>query len=161
MGDMRLSAADEGYKVFPIGRIRRRKGHVDLEIAERFRPGLRMLDGFSHVIVIWWAHLVDDEESRAVLTCEPPYAEGHLTGVFACRAEYRPNPIALTPSRVLSVDEVGGVVRINDIDALDGSPVLDLKAYFPVVDRVRDARIPDHLEGWPEWLPEEGLGLDP
>ncbi|NIP34428.1 MAG: tRNA (N6-threonylcarbamoyladenosine(37)-N6)-methyltransferase TrmO, partial [Thermoplasmata archaeon] len=52
-----------------------------------------------------------------------------------------------------------GVVRVNDVDALDGSPIIDLKAYFPVLDRVRDATIPDYLEGWPEWLPEEGIGL--
>ena len=87
MDDDSPSGGGEVYHVFPIGHIRRRDDNVDLVIAERFRPGLRLLDGFSHVIVLWWAHLVDDEESRGVLTCEPPYAEGHLTGVFACRAE--------------------------------------------------------------------------
>jgi len=51
-------------------------------------------------------------------------------------------------------------VRLRNIDALDGSPVLDLKAYFPVVDRVQDAHIPGYLTGWPEWLPESGIGLE-
>jgi len=48
---------------------------------------------------------------------------------------------------------------VQNIDALDGTPVIDLKAYFPVSDRVKDARLPDWLVGWPEWFPEEGLGL--
>ena len=57
------------------------------------------------------------------------------------------------------MDEAGGQVQVQNIDALDGTPVIDLKAYFPVSDRVKDARLPDWLVGWPEWFPEEGLGL--
>lgn len=155
-----LSEGRDPFSVYPIGRVRRKEGHVDLEIDEVFRPALRQLEKFSHVIVIWWVDQVDQEEGRTLLTCEPPYAEGHLTGVFACRAEYRPNPIAMTPCKVLSIDEGKGVVRINNVDALDGSPILDLKAYFPVLDRVKDASIPDYLVGWPEWLPDEGIGLE-
>jgi tRNA-Thr(GGU) m(6)t(6)A37 methyltransferase TsaA len=150
----------EGYNVYPVGRVRRGDGHVDLVIDEPFRPALKQLDKFSHVIVVWWVDKIDQREARKRLTCEPPYARGRVTGVFACRAEYRPNPIALTPCRIITVDEGKGVVRVNDVDALDGSPIIDLKAYFPVLDRVRDAHIPDYLEGWPEWLPEEGIGLD-
>jgi tRNA (Thr-GGU) A37 N-methylase len=48
---------------------------------------------------------------------------------------------------------------VADIDAYDGTPVIDLKAYFPVCDRVKEARIPAWLVDWPEWMPEEGLGL--
>ena len=150
----------ESFKVYTIGRVRRMEDHVELEVDEPFRSALMALDGFSHVIVVWWVDQVDPEEARTVLTCEPPYAPGHLTGVFACRAEYRPNPIAFTPCRIMSVDVEGGLVRINDVDALDGSPIIDLKAYFPVLDRVRDANIPDYLEGWPEWLPDNGIGLE-
>ncbi len=150
----------ESFTVYTIGRVRRKEGHVDLEVDEPFRPALKQLDRFSHVIVVWWVDQLDQRNARTRLTCEPPYAKGHLTGVFACRAEYRPNPIAMTPSRMLSVDMEAGVVRVNDLDALDGSPLIDLKAYFPVLDRVRDATIPDYLEGWPEWLPEEGIGLE-
>jgi tRNA (Thr-GGU) A37 N-methylase len=82
-----------------------------------------------------------------------------LTGIFATRAPHRPNPITLTTCKILSVDETNGVVQVAEIDALDGSPVIDLKAYFPVCDRVQDVRIPDWLAGWPEWMPAEGLGL--
>lgn len=128
-----------------------------MRVFERYRPALRQLGHFSHVIALWWAHQHDNERSRSALQTEPPYAKGKVTGVFATRAEYRPNPIALTTCRILGVDEEEGVIRVNEIDAFDGTPLLDLKAYFPVLDRVREVCIPDWLEGWPEWLPEEGI----
>lgn len=155
-----LTEGRQAFSVYAIGHVRRGDGTVDLEVDEPFRPALRQLDKFSHVILVWWVDQLDEREARTLLTCEPPYAEGHLTGVFACRAEYRPNPIAMTPCKILSVDEDEGIVRVNDVDALDGSPIIDLKAYFPVLDRVRDASIPDYLVGWPEWLPEDGIGLE-
>ena len=128
-------------------------------MAEPFRPALAGLGHFSHVIALWWPDQLDPAWG-AILQSEPPYAPGHVTGVFASRAPYRPNPIALTVCPILSVDEAAGIVRVADIDALDGSPLFDLKAYFPVCDRVRAARIPAWLADWPDWLPEEGLGLE-
>ena len=56
-------------------------------------------------------------------------------------------------------DEASGLVKVVNIDALDGTPIIDIKGYFPVSDRVREASIPEWLVGWPEWFPEEGLGL--
>jgi len=148
------------YTLHPVGIIRQKDTHAELQIELPFRPGLASLSEFSHVIVLWWVHGLDNEEFRTRLQCQPPYAAGHLTGVFACRAEYRPNPIALTPCRILSVDEAQGIVRIAAIDALDGSPLLDLKAYFPVLDRVQHVQLPNWLQDWPEWQPEEGIGLE-
>ena len=153
-----MTESQETFKLVPIGHVRRQEGCIELAILEPFRPGLRQLDHFSHVIVLWWADKHGNDRSRGTLQCEPPYAAGKITGVFACRAEYRPNPVAMTTCKVLGVDEASGVVRVADIDAFDGTPVLDLKAYFPVCDRVQDARIPDWLSDWPEWMPEEGLG---
>ena len=148
------------YVVHAIGYVRRKGDEVHLEILEPYRPALTQLEHFSHVIVLWWAHKEDTEESRSKMQCHPPYAPSKLTGVFACRAEYRPNPIAVTTCKISEVDEAKGIVDIYDIDALDGTPVLDLKGYFPVCDRVKEPRIPDWLEGWPEWMPDEGLGLE-
>ena len=149
----------EAYQVYPIGYVRRSGGDVYLEILEPFRPALRQLNHFSHVMVFWWADRHDNERSRTIMQTEPPYASGKLTGVFATRAEYRPNPIAMTTCKVLKVDEENGTVRIANIDAYDGTPVVDLKAYFPVCDRVKEATIPEWLSDWPEWMPEEGIGL--
>ena len=49
--------------------------------------------------------------------------------------------------------------KVADIDAYDGTPIVDLKACFPVCERVKEAYIPEWLSDWPEWMPEEGIGL--
>lgn len=151
----------ETYQLVPIGQIRRQDGQVCLEIHEPFRPALKQLDHFSHVMVFWWADRFDNEEGRSCLQCQPPYAEQVVTGVFATRSPLRPNPIAMTTCTLLGLDEADGSVRVTDIDALDGTPIVDLKAYFPVCDRVREAHIPEWLVGWPEWMPDDGMGLEP
>ena len=150
----------ETYQISPIGYIWRRKNGVTLEILKPFRPALKQLDYFSHLMVFWWANKHDNKQSRSTLQCEPPYAKGKITGVFATRAEYRPNPIAVTTCKILEVDENKGMIRVADIDAYDGTPIIDLKAYFPVCDRVKKAKIPEWLSNWPEWMPEKGIGLE-
>ena len=150
----------EVFRMYPIGRVRQGDDGVVLEIDVPFRPALKQLGEFSHVMVFWWADYFDNEEHRALLQTEPPYAPGHLTGVFATRAPYRPNPIAMTTCPILSVDEERGLVKVTDLDAFDGTRILDLKAYFPVCDRVQKAHIPAWLADWPEWMPEGGIGLE-
>jgi tRNA-Thr(GGU) m(6)t(6)A37 methyltransferase TsaA len=150
---------ETAFKLYPIGMIKRADDGIMLEILAPFRPALKQLGRFSHVMVFWWADRHDNEQSRSILQTEPPYAQGHVTGVFATRAEYRPNPIAMTTCKILDVDEGGGVVRVADIDAYDGTAIVDLKAYFPVCDRVAETHLPEWLSDWPEWIPDEGLGL--
>lgn len=149
----------ETYEMVPIGYIRRSDQEIHLEILEAYRPALVQLDQFSHVMVFWWADKHDNEASRSVMQTEPPYAPGQICGVFATRAEYRPNPIAMTTCKLEGVDQEKGIVRVADIDAYDGTGVVDLKAYFPVCDRVEEFRVPEWVSDWPEWMPEEGLGL--
>jgi len=144
----------------PIGTVSRSADAVTVQIAVTYRPGLRQLDRFSHVIVLWWASGHDAPQSRSIMTTQLPYAPGVEAGVFACRSEYRPNPIALTVCKILEVDEQEGRIVVGDIDAFDGTQILDLKPYFPVCDRVKNATIPHWLAGWPNWLPERGLGLE-
>jgi tRNA-Thr(GGU) m(6)t(6)A37 methyltransferase TsaA len=152
---------EEAYQSYPIGYIRRTENGIHLEIGEPFRPALKQLDHFSHVMVFWWADRFDNAESRGMLQTKPPYAEEHVTGVFATRSPYRPNPIAMTTCKLLGVDEGNGMVQIADIDAYDGTRIVDLKAYFPVCDRVKEAHIPTWLSDWPEWMPDGGIGLEP
>jgi tRNA-Thr(GGU) m(6)t(6)A37 methyltransferase TsaA len=159
-GDEQMSEHAETFKIYPIGRVRRGNDGIYLEIDEPFRPALKQLDHFSHVMVFWWADWFDNEEWRNNLQSRPPYAEEHLIGVFATRAPYRPNPIAMTTCKVLGMDEPGGLVQVADVDAIDGTRIVDLKAYFPVCDRVREAHIPEWLSDWPDWMPENGTGLE-
>jgi tRNA-Thr(GGU) m(6)t(6)A37 methyltransferase TsaA len=147
------------FTLNPVGRVARTEDSVSVRIPEAYRDCLKLLDEFSHIYVIWWAHEHDNEQSRRYRETEPPYAPGRTHGIFATRAEYRPNPIAITVCEVLDVDLDAGAVRIRDIDALDGTPVVDIKPYYPVCDRVKDARIPEWLSDWPDWFPEEGFGL--
>jgi tRNA-Thr(GGU) m(6)t(6)A37 methyltransferase TsaA len=156
-----LSDSEEAFSVYPIGYIRRKNGKAIIEILGKFIPALQQLEYFSHVQVLWWADKADSKKARSTFDCVPPYGENPpTTGVFATRAEYRPNPIALTTCEILDVNHEKGLVKVQNIDAIDNTPVLDLKAYFPVCDRVKEAYIPKWLVGWPEWLPEEGLGLE-
>jgi tRNA (Thr-GGU) A37 N-methylase len=80
-------------------------------------------------------------------------------GVFGAPAEYRPNLIGVIVGKVIRMHEQKGEVKVGDIDAYEGTPGGDLKAYFPVCDRVQEAWIPEWLSDWPEWMPQVGPGL--
>ncbi|MCF7920948.1 MAG: TrmO family methyltransferase [Candidatus Cloacimonetes bacterium] len=147
-------------KIRSIGNVVRSKNEVLLKLEEKYKSGLTSLDKFSHVIVVWWADGHEDEQSRQILVTELPYAAGEKAGVFACRAEYRPNPIAITVCPIKEIDQESGIVKIAGIDARDNSKILDLKPYIPVCDRVNDSRIPEWFDGWPLELPENGLQLE-
>jgi hypothetical protein len=87
-------------QLYPIGTVRNSGESFAVEITAPFRPALKQLDQFSHVIVLWWADQIDNQQSRSHLQTRPFNAEEHLTGVFACRAEYRPNPIGATVCKI-------------------------------------------------------------
>ena len=116
------------YKVYPIGRVRNKKGKpVQLEIFDKYVPALHRLDHCSQVMVFWWFHKNDTPEKRRIMKVHPQgNRKNPLTGVFATHAPVRPNLIALTTCKVLSVE--GGIVTIDKIDAFDDTPILDLKS---------------------------------
>ncbi|MFX0072512.1 MAG: tRNA (N6-threonylcarbamoyladenosine(37)-N6)-methyltransferase TrmO [Candidatus Hermodarchaeota archaeon] len=153
----------EEYKVKPIGYIRvegedPQNMEFFIDIFEQYRTALKQLDKFSHVMVFWWFHEndIDEVRNQTIWTTVPPYGEETPeTGIFATRSEFRPNPIAVTTTAVIEVNEKKGVVKIGGIEAFNGTPVVDLKAYFPISDRVRDCHIAPWLIDWPEWL-EDG-----
>jgi tRNA (adenine37-N6)-methyltransferase len=134
------------------------KGYYALEIAAPYREGLASLSEFGRIQVLWWAHALESAKMRGTLSCELPYAPGTKAGVFACRAEYRPNPIDLTSCGVIEVKEKEGIVVLDYIDAFDGTPILDIKPYIPVCDRARDLKVPAWFRDWPEWI-EEGAAF--
>ncbi|KON30794.1 hypothetical protein AC482_03010 [miscellaneous Crenarchaeota group-15 archaeon DG-45] len=105
-------------------------------------PGLLGVEGYSHLIVLYWMHLRDDEESRETLRVLPRRHEGApLTGVFACRSPSRPNPLGLAVVELEAVE--GCTLRVRGLDALEGSPIVDIKPYSPRGDSVPDARAPE------------------
>jgi len=154
-----MTQEKQTFLIQSIGTVERQDGRVAVRVDADYRPALKGLETFSHVIVYWWASHYDMPECRELLVVPLPYAEEREAGVFACRAPVRPNLIMSTVCQIVEVDLEQGTVVINDIDAFDGTPIIDLKAYFPVMDRVREAHISPDLVGWPEWVPEEGMGL--
>lgn len=140
------------YTLHPIGRVDIDEDGFALQIDEPYREALLGLDGFSHVNVLFWCHFLDEPEYRGLVVADKPYKEGPpQVGIFATRSPARPNPIAVTPVPVLGIDHDDGVVRIAYIDAEPGSPIVDLKPYFPAVDRVRDVATPEWCAAWPQW----------
>jgi len=121
-------------------------GVYRLEVLPAYRTALRGLDSCTHAIVVWWA---DRAESEPDLVVDLPYAPGVRTGVFANRSEHRPTPIGITTAPLVAVDERAGTVDLAWIDALDGTPVVDIKPYLPMADRVMSADYPDWLDGFP------------
>ena len=150
----------QSYEVHPIGYVRRRDGRTYVELLERYVPALKELDRFSHVQVLWWFSRYDDDTYRQVMQSEHAPYEAPVLGMFACRSPVRPNPIGLTVAEIVSVDHDGGVVEIVNVDAHTDTPVLDLKPYIPVSDRVKEVRVAPWAADWPEWVPAEGHRLE-
>ena len=124
----------------PVGVIRKSDNQVRIEIFDEFTDGLLGLDGFSHIYVLFWFHQNDAPEKRRTLQVHPRKDQRiPLTGVFATHSPQRPNLIGLTLCRILSI--AGNNIYLEDIDALDSSPVVDIKCYIPSV--VSDVRVPD------------------
>ncbi|MDP8248777.1 MAG: excinuclease ABC subunit UvrA [Candidatus Tritonobacter lacicola] len=151
----------KAFKIFPIGVVRKDDGRTYLDIREPFIPALKQLEHFSHVRVLWWFDKLQDDKYRKVTRVTPPYENAPLTGVFASRSPVRPNPIGLSTAKILVVDPDKGVIEISGIDAYDNTPVIDLKPYFPVCDRVKDVSVPEWISHWPEWMPGELDAADP
>ena len=97
-----------------------------LDIRAEFEPGLKDVEGFSHLYVIW----AFDRSEGCDLTATPP-ADNRPHGVFATRSPRRPNPIGLTVVELLGRD--GPLLRVRGIDMLEGTPILDLKPYLSSV----------------------------
>ncbi len=140
----------------PIGTVRATDDGFMLEIDKPYRAALNGLSDFSHVMVFWWAHQNDTPEMREILEVDLPYATAENVGVFACRSERRPNPIAVSTTGIIHVDVEAGSVILPWIDAFDGTPILDLKPFIPSSDRVRDFRVAPWMAEWPEWMEDAG-----
>ncbi len=143
----------ESYTVVPIGYVRQSDDGFYLEIKQPYNAALKHLDKFSHVKVFWWAHKNDNKNARNIFQVVPPYSN-KKAGIFTMRAEYRPNPICETICQILHVDEKKGIVIVPYMDAFPGTPILDLKTYLPLCDRIRDVHIAPWLKDWPEWYEE-------
>ena len=124
------SESDEGtgpvYEVRPIGWVRKADGKITIEVERQYQPALLGVEELDAIWVLYWFDRNDTVQGRGILQVHPRgNPENPLRGVFATRAPVRPNLIALSRCRVLSVHE--NVIEIEDIDAFPDTPVLDIK----------------------------------
>lgn len=134
----------------PIGIVRNSateatdSGWADVRSEIVLRPeladGLRGLESFSHVVVIFAMHQTAFDRARQLLRRPRDRADMPLLGAFAQRAKHRPNPIGVTTVKVEEV--AAGSLFVRGLDAVDGTPVLDLKPHFPAFDSPERASVP-------------------
>ena len=138
---------DEPVTYKPIGvvsnRVKEQKADgwqdvkSDIILREELAPALESIDGFSHLIVVFHMHRIPSAEARSSVP-----VSGTSRGVLATRSQLRPNPIGVAVVPLLERRE--NVLRVQGLDALDGSPVLDIKPYLPPYDSI----LTSHLPAW-------------
>jgi tRNA-Thr(GGU) m(6)t(6)A37 methyltransferase TsaA len=109
-------------------------------VEPRYRAGLRGLEAFSHVLLVTFLHGASFEAERHLVRRPRGLSEMPELGIFAQRAKDRPNPIGLTAVPLVGVGAEG--ITVRGLDAIDGTPVLDIKPYFPQFDAVPGATVP-------------------
>lgn len=107
-----------------------------VEVLPEFAEGLKDVEGFSHIILIYHFHLARKSSLRI-----RPYLDNKNRGVFSTRAPSRPNPIGISVVRLVKIKEL--ILQIQDVDIVDGTPLLDIKPYVPVFDVRKTVKI-----GW-------------
>lgn len=132
------------FTIHPIGVVRSpykvredapRQGRLsdtvsEIVIDEKYLPGLDDVEKKSHLIILSWF----DRSDRTLLRATPPH-EKIEHGVFATRSPNRPNPVAFSVVDLLGRE--GNILRVRGLDALDGTPVVDIKPYYPDIDCVK------------------------
>ena len=140
-----------------IGRIKTEGEEMFLQINEEYIKGLKGLDGFSKIDVLWWFDKCDNSKSREVLEIKKPYKKApEVLGVFSTRSPERPNPIALSITEITHIDYNNGRIYITYIDAMNDSIILDIKPYTPSIDRVEKPAVPEWCSHWPLSYEESG-----
>jgi tRNA-Thr(GGU) m(6)t(6)A37 methyltransferase TsaA len=130
-----------------------------IQLDEKFVPALTNIDGFSHLQIVWWAHLTDNAQNRERFTLDKLFKKGpDQLGVFATRSPVRPNPILISTIKVREIDYNAGAIYTPFIDAADGTPVLDIKPYF-AMERVKSHQVPTWCQHWPKWF-EDAIGFN-
>jgi len=120
------TTADE-FKLYRIGTVKKDGKRTTIVLKKKYQDGLLRFEKLSHVTVIYWFDRNDTPERRAILKVHPGGNRNNpLTGVFATHSPVRPNLIAITRCKIISVKD--NVIEINGIDAFPDSPVLDLKS---------------------------------
>ncbi|MHA1520831.1 MAG: tRNA (N6-threonylcarbamoyladenosine(37)-N6)-methyltransferase TrmO [Promethearchaeota archaeon] len=133
----------------PYQPITQDTGDFKIVLNERYTDGLDGLEKFRYIFVLYHLHKISSQESPTVnLTVRPPWAKSHDVGIFASRTPHRPNPIGLSIVELKRIEK--NVIYTSGLDALNGSPVLDIKPYILELDSKGDANY-----GWLDFKDKE------
>lgn len=138
--DLRLKAIGVIHSPYTDPKDAPRQGRMAaetsiIEIFPQYQAGLTGLDNISHLIVLYWCDRVDRKALQTVTPFGP-----EEKGVFACRSPMRPNPIAFCIAKIL--ERKGNALLVQGLDALDSSPLLDLKPYSSSLDSIENVSLP-------------------
>ena len=136
------------FEVKEIGQVKKLFSEQKIVLNEEYIEGLENIEGFSHLVIVWWANKTQDCEMELIL--EDPYTNGPSEiGVFATRTPIRPNPICISVIDVKKIDYRNGIIYTHYIDADDSTSIIDIKPYSPSSDRVRVVGTPEWCSHWP------------
>ncbi len=108
----------------------------DIVVNKRLTPALDGLEDYSHAVIVYWMH-----EVKKHVIKHHPQGTAPLVGIFACRCQGRPNPIGVSAVKILKRRK--NVLTVKGLDAINGTPVLDIKPYTPQYDLVNNAKVPE------------------
>ena len=112
-------------------------------LEEEYETGLAGLEDFSHAIILFYLDQAEYQKEKHLQRCPQNREDMPQVGIFSQRAKDRPNKIGMTAVEIVSVSDRELVVK--GLDAVDGTPVLDIKPYYPVYDR-RNAKVPEWVD---------------
>ena len=112
-------------------------------LEEPYISGLKGLEAFSHAIILFWLDQARYDKEKHLQRRPQNREDMPLVGIFAQRGKDRPNRIGMTAVEVLSVSDDS--LTVSGLDAVDGTPVLDIKPYYPVYDK-KDATVPEWVD---------------
>ncbi len=115
-----------------------------IHLTEPWGGGLRGLEEFSHLVIVFHMHQAAHDPKTDLLRRPRGRADMPEVGIFAQRAKHRPNPVGITAVRLLEIQ--GSTLIVKGLDAIDGSPVIDIKPYVPDFDRVSRPRVPKWMK---------------
>lgn len=135
-----------------MGMIHKVRGSYYLEIPEKFNENVQVLEGYSHIKIIWWFHKFEKDIYKKTLECTPPYENAPKTGIFASRSPVRPNPFAITTAKILDFDYDNKMIKVSLLDCFDKTPLLGISPYTPATDSISEYHLPAWVEHWSEFL---------
>ena len=116
----------------------------EIHVFSEYIPGLKGLKDFSHILVLFYMHKSSFNPISDLVRRPRGRDDMPLVGIFAQRAKHRPNPIGVTVVKLIDISE--GVLVVQGLDAIEGTPVIDIKPYVPAFDYKKDIVIPEWLD---------------